>query len=201
MHDTGTAETEEEARRMSPFLTALIASGTILIIILSTDLGTRKVTNMRMLRSILAVVIVLALFVHTLPLDGNDPSLQLAGIGAGVICGLVAAALLPAHRDASGEIYTKGGVGYALVWTALSASRVLFAYGSEHWFSEGIIRFSIEYKLSGQDVYSNAFVFMALAMVLTRTAVLLNKRRRLRGGQLSVTGNTGARQGSSAGTH
>lgn len=186
---------------MSPFLTALIASGTILIIILSTDLGTRKVTNMRMLRSILAVVIVLALFVHTLPLDGNDPSLQLAGIGAGVICGLVAAALLPAHRDASGEIYTKGGVGYALVWTALSASRVLFAYGSEHWFSEGIIRFSIEYKLSGQDVYSNAFVFMALAMVLTRTAVLLNKRRRLRGGQLPVTGNAGARQGSSAGTH
>ncbi|MFE3638575.1 hypothetical protein [Streptomyces cellostaticus] len=186
---------------MSPFLTALIASGTILIIILSTDLGTRKVTNMRMLRSILAVVIVLALFVHTLPLDGNDPSLQLAGIGAGVICGLVAAALLPAHRDASGEIYTKGGVGYALVWTALSASRVLFAYGSEHWFSEGIIRFSIEYKLSGQDVYSNAFVFMALAMVLTRTAVLLNKRRRLHGGQLSVAGNTGTRQGSSAGTH
>ncbi|MFI1369281.1 hypothetical protein [Streptomyces griseochromogenes] len=138
---------------------------------------------------------------HTLPIDGNDPSLQVAGIGTGIICRLVAAALLPAHRDASGEVYTKGGIGYALVWTVLSASRVLFAYGSQHWFSEGIVRFSIDYKLSGQAVYSNAFVFMALAMVLTRTAVLLDKRRRLRDGQTPAAGNTAGHQASSVNTH
>ncbi|MFJ6836178.1 hypothetical protein [Streptomyces sp. NPDC091209] len=182
---------------MSPFLTALIASGTILTIILATDLGTRKITNMRLLRSIIAVAIVIALFVHSLPMDGNDPSLQLAGIGAGVICGLVAAALLPAHRGADGEIYTKGGIAYAIAWTVLSASRVLFAYGSEHWFTQGIIKFSIDYKLSGQDVYSNAFVFMALAMVLTRTAVLVGKRRRLRDSAAPVA-DTADRQESSA---
>nr|AAX98180.1 putative membrane protein [Streptomyces aizunensis] len=186
---------------MSPFLNTLIASGTILAVILSTDLGTRKVTTTRMLPSLLAVVVILALLVHTLPLDGNDPSLQLAGIGAGIICGLAATALLPAHRNASGEVSTKGGIGYALVWTALSASRVLFAYGSQHWFSEGIVRFSTDYKLSGQAVYSNAFAFMALAMVLTRTAVLLNTRRRLRGGQLPAADNTAPHQASSANTH
>ncbi|MFG2992843.1 hypothetical protein ACGFZK_26705 [Streptomyces sp. NPDC048257] len=182
-------------------MNALSAGGMILVIILSTDLGTRRVTNMRMLPPILAVVMALALFVHTLPIDGNDPSLQLAGIGGGIICGLVAAALLPAHRDAAGEVYTKGGIGYALVWTALSAPHVLFAYGSQHWFSEGIVRFSTDYKLSGQAVYSNAFVFMALAMVLTRIAVLLNKRRRLRDGQTPAVGNTAAHQASSAHTH
>ncbi|MET9697766.1 hypothetical protein ABZY31_12650 [Streptomyces sp. NPDC006529] len=167
-------------------MTALIASSVILVIILSTDLGTRKVTNMRLLRSIIAVAIVIALFVHTLPLGGNDPWLQLAGIGAGVVFGLIAAVLLPAHRGSDGEIYTKGGITYAIVWTLMSASRVLFAYGSEHWFTEDVIRFSIENKLSGQDVYSNAFVFMALAMVLVRTAVLLGKRRRLRGAQAPI---------------
>ncbi|MER7468547.1 hypothetical protein [Streptomyces sp. NPDC097981] len=172
---------------MSPFLTALIASGVILIIILSTDLGTRQITNMRLLRSIIAIAIVIALFVHTLPLDGNDPWLQLAGIGAGVICGLIAATLLPAHRGSDGEVYTRGGIAYAIVWTLMSASRVLFAYGSEHWFTQDVILFSIENKLSGQDVYSNAFVFMALAMVLTRTAVLLVRRRRLRGTESSTT--------------
>ncbi|MFG2712007.1 hypothetical protein ACGFX2_15830 [Streptomyces goshikiensis] len=171
---------------MSPFLTALIASGVILIIILSTDLGTRKVTNMRLLRSIIAIAIVIALFVHTLPLGGNDPWLQLAGIGTGVVCGLIAAALLPAHRGSDGEIYTKGGITYAAVWALMSASRVLFAYGSEHWFAKDVILFSIDHKLSGQDVYSNAFVFMALAMVLARTAVLVVKRRRLRGVQAST---------------
>ncbi|MBD0744516.1 hypothetical protein [Streptomyces sp. CBMA152] len=186
---------------MSQFLIALIASGTILIIILSTDLGTRKVTNMRVLRSILAVVIVIAAFVHSLPLDGNDPSLQLAGIGVGVISGLIAAALLPAHRDSAGDIVTKGGIGYALVWIVLSAGRVAFAYGSEHWFADGIMRFSIDQKLSGQDVYSNAFVFMSLSMVLTRTAVLLARRRRLLAEGAPAAGNTAPAQGSSARTH
>ncbi|MEU4332939.1 hypothetical protein [Nonomuraea dietziae] len=164
---------------MSPFLTTLIASGVILIVILASDLGVRKVTGWRMLRSLIAVVVVIALFVRSLPMEGNDALLQLAGIGLGVICGLVAAALLPAQRGADGEVHTIGGLGYALVWAVLSAARVIFAYGSEHWFSADIVRFSIDYRLSGQDVYANAFIFMALAMVLTRAAVLVNKRRSL----------------------
>lgn len=165
---------------MSPFLTALIASVSILTIILATDLGHRRITTMRMLRSLIAVAIIIAIFVHSFPTAGNDVSLQLAGVGVGVICGLIAGALLPAYRDEAGEFRTVGGVGYALVWIVLSSARVIFAYGTEHWFSEGIIRFSIDYKLSGADVYANSFVFMSLAMVLARTGVLLAKMRRLR---------------------
>ncbi|WP_342781677.1 hypothetical protein [Streptomyces piniterrae] len=160
-------------------MTALIASGTILAIILATDLGRRRLTNMRMLRSVAAVLVIIALFVHSFPTDGNAPSFQLIGVGTGVICGLIAGALLPARKDTSGEIYTIGGIGYALVWIVLSSARVLFAYGAEHWFSEELVRFSIDYRLSGPDVYANAFVFMSLAMVLTRTAVLLTRRSRL----------------------
>ncbi|MCQ4082316.1 hypothetical protein NGB36_17330 [Streptomyces sp. RB6PN25] len=162
---------------------------TILGIVLATDLGRRRLTNVRMLRSLLAVAIVIALFVHSLPTSGNDVSMQLAGIGLGAICGLTAGALLPARRGLNGDIWTSGGVGYALLWFVVSGSRVLFAYGTEHWFSHAIITFSIDYKLSGPDVYANAFVFMSLAMVLARTAVLLAKRRRLR-----ATGTEPARQ-------
>lgn len=164
---------------MSPFLTALIASGTILVIILATDLGLRRVTNMRMLRSVIAVAVIIGIFVHSFPTSGNAPSFQLIGVGVGVICGLVAGALLPAHRGADGRVYTTGGIGYAVLWIVLSSARVLFAYGSEHWFATDLIRFSIDNKLSGPDVYANAFVFMSLAMVLTRTAVLVTKRRRI----------------------
>ncbi|SPL98633.1 unnamed protein product [[Actinomadura] parvosata subsp. kistnae] len=52
---------------MSQFLAALIASGTILLIVLLTDMGRRRVTKMRMLRSPIAVVVVLAIFVHSFP--------------------------------------------------------------------------------------------------------------------------------------
>ncbi|MEJ8650244.1 hypothetical protein WKI65_19610 [Streptomyces sp. MS1.AVA.3] len=69
-----------------------------------------------------------------------------------------------------------------------ASARVLFAYGAEHWFTEGLIRFSIENQLSGPDVYANAFVFMSLAMVLTRTAVLVAKRRRLRQAAVDAAG-------------
>lgn len=187
---------------MSQFLTALIASATILTIILATDLGRRRVTTMRLVRSILAVVIVIAIFVHSLPHAGNDVSLQLIGVGVGVICGLLAGVLLPAERDAvSGEIYTRGGVAYAVLWIVLSSSRVLFAYGTEHWFPQGIIKFSIDYKIYGAEhTYANAFVFMSLAMVLARTGVLLARRRRLLApdGGNTVSSNHEERAGTAA---
>lgn len=165
---------------MSQFQIALIASVSILAVILATDLGRRRATTWRVARSLIAVVVVAAIFVHSFPTAGNDVSLQLAGIGAGVICGLAAAMLLPVYRGPSGEIYTRAGIAYAALWVVLSAARVVFAYGSEHWFPAGIVKFSIDYRLTGEDVYANAFVFMALAMVLTRSAVLLTRRYRLR---------------------
>ncbi|MFF7653744.1 hypothetical protein ACFZCY_28605 [Streptomyces sp. NPDC007983] len=171
--------------QMSQFMSALIASGTILIIILATDIGRRRITTMRMARSVIAVAVVIAIFVNSFPTKGNDLSLQLLGVGTGVICGLIAGVLLPAFKDSSsGELYTIGGIGYALVWIVLSSGRVIFAYGAEHWFTMDLVKFSIDYKISGQDTYANAFVFMSLAMVLTRTAVLLFKMRKL------DTGNT-----------
>jgi len=164
---------------MNPFLTALIASGTILAIVLATDLGHRAVTGWRLARSLLAVGVVCVLFVRSLPAGGNDLPLQLAGIGAGVLAGLVAAQFLPVRRDDDGRVVTCGGAGYAVVWVVLSAARVLFAYGSEHWFGDALVRFSVEHEISGQAPYSNAFVFMSLAMVLARSGVLLVRRHRL----------------------
>jgi hypothetical protein len=168
---------------MSQFMSALIASGTILIIILATDIGRRRITVTRMLRSVIVVALVVVIFVDSFPTKGdNDLSLQLVGVGTGVICGLVAGALLPAHKDAtSGELYTIGGIGYTLVWIVVSTGRVVFVHGAEHWFAADLIKFSIDYGISGQDTYSNAFIFMSLTMLLTRTAVLLGKMRKLRG--------------------
>jgi hypothetical protein len=164
---------------MSPFWTTVLVSGTILIVILASDLGRRKVNTMRLIRPLIAVAIVIAIFVRELPLDGNDPSLQLAGIGVGIICGLIAGAMLPVRRDESGVVYTVGGVLYLLLWLVISGARVLFVYGTEHWFTGDIIRFCIDYQISGPSVFSNAFVLMALAMVLARTSVMLARRRRV----------------------
>lgn len=162
---------------MSQFLIAAIGSGSILTIVLATDLGRRRLTTWRLVRSLLAVVIVCGLFVHALPVRGNDLPMQLAGVGIGVLCGLVAAQFLPVSQDGD-EIVTRGGAAYAAVWVLFSGARVLFAYGAENWFAEDLVRFSMDNAISGQATYTNFFVFMALAAVLTRSAVLLLRRRR-----------------------
>jgi|ERR1043165_903319 hypothetical protein len=162
---------------MSPFWIALVASVSVLAIVLATDLGHRALTTWRLLRSLLAVVVVCVIFVRSFPTEGNDVPLQLAGVGVGVLAGIVAAQFLAVERTADGRVMTRGGLGYAVVWAVLSAARVVFAYGAEHWFPEGIVRFSIEYSISGQDTYANAFLFMALAMVLARSGALLVRAR------------------------
>ena len=163
---------------MSPFWIALVASVSVLAIVLATDLGHRALTNWRLLRSLLAVVIVCAIFIRSFPTGGNDIPLQLAGIGAGVLAGIIAAQFLAVERTSDGRVMTRGGVGYATVWTVLSAARVVFAYGAEHWFAEDLVWFSIEHGISGPDTYANAFLFMALSMVLARSGVMLVRARR-----------------------
>ncbi|MCX0273256.1 hypothetical protein NLM24_21645 [Nocardia zapadnayensis] len=162
---------------MSQFLVAAIGSGSILAIVLATDLGRRRLTTWRLVRSLLAVVIICGVFVHSLPLHGNDLPAQLAGVGLGVLCGLVAAQFLPVSRD-GGEIVTRGGIAYATVWVLFSGARVLFAYGAENWFAADLVRFSMDNAISGRATYTNFFVFMTLAAVLTRSAVLLSRGRR-----------------------
>src|SRR5262245_39313489 len=98
---------------MSPFWIALIASVSVLAIVLATDLGHRALTNWRLLRSLLAVVIVCAVFVHSLPTGGNDIPLQLAGAGVGVLAGIIAAQFLAVERRSDGQVMTLGGIGYA----------------------------------------------------------------------------------------
>ncbi|MGK4578824.1 hypothetical protein [Kitasatospora sp. HPMI-4] len=165
---------------MSGFMITLVVSGTVLVVILASDLGRRRITTMRLIRPLIAVAVVMVLFFHTPKLDGNDLSLQLVGVGIGVILGLTAGAMLPAHRDSSGQVYTRAGVLYALFWLVMSAARVLFVYGIEHWYTADIIKFAVKYRISGPEVFSNSLVLMALATVLARTVVVMNRRRRLR---------------------
>ncbi|MEU9047899.1 MULTISPECIES: hypothetical protein [unclassified Kitasatospora] len=165
---------------MSGFTTTLVVSGTVLAVILASDLGRRRVTTMRLIRPLIAVAAVMVLFFHSPQLAGNDLSLQLVGIGIGIILGLTAGAMLPGELDSDGNVYTRAGLLYALFWLLMSAARVVFVYGIEHWYTADIIEFAIKYRISGPDVFSNSLVLMALATVLVRTVVVLNRRRRLR---------------------
>ncbi|GLY68982.1 hypothetical protein [Amycolatopsis taiwanensis] len=171
---------------MTPFLSALITSVTVLAIVLAGDLGRRRVTAWRLIRPLLAVVVVVAIFVHSLPHEGNDLGLQGIGIVLGLLLGAISASFLRTGHDEQGA-YTVGAAGYATFWIVVFAARTLFAYGSEHWFADALVRFCIDYHISGADPITNSLVFLSLAMVLARTAVIVGRTRSSRSSRLSST--------------
>lgn len=153
----------------------------LLVFVLASNLGTRLLTVRRLAMPLVLVVVAGFAFLRDVPTLGNDPILELAGLGCGIALGLLAGGLVAVrHRD--GHLVTVAGTTYAALWTVVVGGRVLFAYGADHWFTAQIGRFSYEHQITGANAWTAAFVLMALAMVTTRvvvTAVRYAARARL----------------------
>lgn len=172
-------------RRSMSFQTTLIINLGVLAAVLFSDLGRRAVTWHRLARPLLLSIAIVPSFVHTLSTHGNDLVLQLAGTAAGVLVGLLAVSAMKVdHSGPSGTPSTEAGVGYALVWTVIAAGRLVFAYGSQHWFGATVAREAIKLHVTGTGI-TNALVFMAIAAVITRTLAVwtrVSRDRALTGG-------------------
>lgn len=142
----------------------------LLAFVLWANVGTRIVDRSRFTVPVLLVVIAAAVFLRDVPTRGNDVGLEVAGIAAGALLGLVAAALVEVGRNDRGQLVMRAGAGYAALWIAVIGGRMLFAYGADHWFSRGIGQFSRDHAITGADAWTAAFILMALSMVLVRVA-------------------------------
>lgn len=142
----------------------------LLAFVLWANVGTRIVDRSRFTVPVLLVVIAAAVFLRDVPTRGNDVGLEVAGIAAGALLGLVAAALVEVGRNDRGQLVMRAGAGYAALWIAVIGGRMLFAYGADHWFSRAIGQFSRDHAITGADAWTAAFILMALSMVLVRVA-------------------------------
>lgn len=136
--------------------------------ILWSNLGTRVVTGRRFLIPLVIVAVAGTGYLRHLPALGNDRRLEMAGIVAGVVFGVIAASQVRAGRNAEGRVTTTAGAGFAALWILVIGGRMLFAYGAQHWFASAMTTFSIQHRISGADAWTAAFVLMALAMLATR---------------------------------
>jgi len=110
--------------------------------VLEADLGRRKIGWIRVLRPLLTAVLICPLFLDSIPTDSHDLALQAAGIGAGVLLGLVAHLFISVgygsvkgRRGTRDRAVSRTGFGYAAFWTVVYGGRLLFIYGTLHWFS------------------------------------------------------------------
>jgi hypothetical protein len=142
-------------------------------LIIGTQVGRRPFTLRR-------VILPLALagyagyhYLPGIPTVGGDLNFELALSAAGAALGVAAALLMRVERDGvTGRIVTQAGAAYAALWLAVLGGRLAFAWAAENVWRQPVGQFSIEHQITSTAAWTAAFVLMALAMVIARTAVV-----------------------------
>jgi hypothetical protein len=166
---------------MSMLIDAEIVNVIVLAAVLEADLGShRMITKFRILRPILLAAAVVPLFLEKVTTHGGGLAVELAGAAAGLIGGLIALALVRVYRSTTGQPVSSAGWGYALLWTGVIGARALFSYGADHWFGNQLGGWLATNSIPSAAI-TDGLIFMAVAMLLTRTAGLAIRARSLPG--------------------
>jgi hypothetical protein len=164
----------------------LIVNIIVLFAVLEADLGRRKVSTFRILRPALTAAAIIPLFIVHPATGGTGEILEIALTAFGVLLGTVAAGgLMKVSADGpSGNVVSQAGPAYAALWIFVIGARLLFTYGANHWFTTQLGHWMLTNSVT-VDALTDALIFMALAMAITRSVRLAVGRTQVR--HLSTT--------------
>ncbi len=148
----------------------LIVNLTVLLAVLESDLGTRKVGAFRIVRPLLMAIGVIPLFIEHPATTGSGAALELALTGVGVLLGIIASTRLMriGYDENKGRAVSRAGMAYGLFWCAIIGARLLFTYGANHWYTSQLLHWMSTNGISA-DALTDSLIFMAVAMAVART--------------------------------
>ena len=159
----------------------LIVNIAVLFAVLEADLGRRKISTFRILRPLFLAAGIVPLFVAHPATTGNGEILEIALAGLGALLGVVAAGGLMkvGFDDASQQSVSTAGAAYWAFWVVIIGARLLFTYGANHWYQTQLGHWMVTNGVT-VDALTDALIFMALAMAVTRTLRLALGRTQVR---------------------
>ena len=155
---------------------AEIINGAVLVATLHSDLGGhRKIGPMRLLRPLSIAAGIVPLFIDPIVTHGTGLTVELAGAAAGILGGLLALSLIKVYRHpTTGTPVTRATWPYAAIWTLVIGARAAFSYGCTHWFPAQLATWCQTHQVTGNAI-TDGLIFMAVAMLLTRTLGLATR--------------------------
>ena len=153
--------------------TEIILFAGLALYIIATQLGRHPVSPRRFLTPLIAVVAVAVIYLKGVPTVGGDLPFEAAWTAAGLAFGVLAASLVRVERDRrTGRLVMQAGIAYAAVWALVFGGRLAFGWAASGVWRTAVGQFSITHAITGEAVWTAAFVLMAIAMVGARTVVL-----------------------------
>ena len=155
-------------------LTEWILSFGILAVMLS-QLGEHTATRRRLM---LPLIIVAINFLPGTPTVGNDVAFEASGVAIGIVLGGLAGLAVRVRANGAGQVTLTAGWAYAVIWILVLGGRMVFALWAGGPGSHAVAAFSMSHAITGA-AWTSFFVLMALAMIATRTALILLAKQRL----------------------
>lgn len=167
--------------------TILLVNLLVLAAVLESDLGRRRIGWFRLGRPLLSLPVVLMVAGLHPAGSGTGLLLDIAGAVVGILLGLAAGALMRVeYDDAKRRPMSRAGFPYAALWLVIIGGRLLFLYGTTHWFGRQVGEFLVNNRISA-DAFAASFILMAFGMALTRTASLAVRSVRIRVPEVSLS--------------
>jgi len=157
----------------------LIINVALLFAVLEADLGRRRITSFRILRPILLAAGIVPLFIAHPATSGSGEMLEIALAALVVLLGIVAAGGLMRIGYDDGQAVSTAGASYATFWSLVIGLRLLFTYGANHWYTTQLGHWMATNGIT-LDALTDALIFMALAMAVTRSLRLAAGRAQVR---------------------
>lgn len=153
-----------------------------------SDVGRRKVGPFRVLRPLVTATAIVPFFLKGLFFSGNALKLELAGTAVGILLGLLATSPMRFEYDsAKYRVFTRAGWIYAGSWGIVTAGKICFSYGAQHWFPRQLGKWMYQNGLTANSLTA-AIICLNIAMMLARVGYIFLRARRTARAAGSVTG-------------